>query len=372
MRTHDAPRAHRLSFAKQPRTAEGNALLESPSVAAVGDELNALRFAFGERFESQRPYPELAGRAAASRRDEKACGRNGKGAAAEGAAHDSDRFESVASIGLRVVGHARRLAQRRAGEKPFAVAGYAAREDTSAVYCRRAMRVLVGTSGYSYKEWKGPFYPKDLAEADFLRYYAERLATVEINNTFYRMPTEKLIEGWAKVVPETFTFALKAPQRITHIAKLQNAGDPTGVFARIAGTLGPRLGPLLFQLPPFLRKDVPRLRAFLESAPPSVRIAFEFRHASWFDDEVWDALRSRQAALCVAEGESIVSPVVATADWGYVRLRRDAYSDEVLSAWATTIRAQPWKEAFVYVKHDEGDAPSVAKRLAQRFLESIG
>jgi uncharacterized protein YecE (DUF72 family) len=230
------------------------------------------------------------------------------------------------------------------------------------------MRVLVGTSGYSYKEWKGSFYPKDLPAADFLRYYAERLATVEINNTFYRMPTEKLVEGWAKAAPESFLFALKAPQRITHIAKLQNAREPTEIFARVAGTLGARLGPLLFQLPPFLRKDVPRLRAFLETAPTGVRIAFEFRHASWFDDEVWDTLRSHQAALCIAEGESIVSPVVATADWGYVRLRRDAYPDDVLAEWATTIRAQPWKEAFVYVKHDEGDAPSVANRLAQRLL----
>jgi len=229
------------------------------------------------------------------------------------------------------------------------------------------MRVLIGTSGYSYKEWKGPFYPKDLPEADFLRYYAERLGTVEINNTFYRMPTEKLVEGWAKAAPESFTFALKAPQRITHIAKLQNVREPTEIFARVAGKLGARLGPLLFQLPPFLRKDVPRLRAFLETAPTGVRIAFEFRHASWFDDEVWDALRSHQTALCIAEGESIVSPVVATADWGYVRLRRDAYPDDVLAGWATTIRAQPWKEAFVYVKHDEGDAPGVANRLADRF-----
>jgi uncharacterized protein YecE (DUF72 family) len=230
------------------------------------------------------------------------------------------------------------------------------------------MRVLVGTSGYSYKEWKGPFYPKDLPAGDFLRYYAARLATVEINNTFYRMPTEKLILGWAETVPETFTFALKAPQRITHIAKLANAIDPTQTFVRLASKLGARLGPLLFQLPPFLKKDVPRLTAFLEAAPREPRIAFEFRHPSWFDDEVWAALRARGAALCIAEGEGLVSPVVATADWGYVRLRRDAYPDELLAQWAEKIRAQPWKEAFVYLKHDDGDAPSVAARL----LHSLG
>jgi uncharacterized protein YecE (DUF72 family) len=229
------------------------------------------------------------------------------------------------------------------------------------------MRVLVGTSGYSYKEWKGPFYPKDVPAADFLAYYASQLPTVEINNTFYRMPTEKLVEGWAQVTPETFTFSVKAPQRITHIAKLVNAADPTNVFARTMTKLGPRLGPLLFQLPPFQRKDVPRLAAFLDVVPRDARIAFEFRHASWFDDEVWATLRARGAALCVAEGESLVSPLVATADWGYVRLRRDEYPDELLADWAAKIRAQPWKEAFVYIKHDEGDAPGVARRLASLF-----
>jgi uncharacterized protein YecE (DUF72 family) len=208
-----------------------------------------------------------------------------------------------------------------------------------------------------------------------LRYYSERLPTVEINNTFYRMPTAKLVEGWAAEAGASFTFALKAPQRITHVAKLMEAAETTATFVRIAGTLGDRLGPLLFQLPPFLRKDVARLRAFLSevprfqdgvgsAAPRGPRVAFEFRHESWFDDEVWAALRENGAALCVAEGEALASPLVATADWGYVRLRRDAYPDELLSEWAKKILAQPWKEAFVYVKHDEGDAPSVAKRLA--------
>jgi uncharacterized protein YecE (DUF72 family) len=228
------------------------------------------------------------------------------------------------------------------------------------------MRVLVGTSGYSYKEWKGPFYPDKLPAKGFLRHYAERLTTVEINNTFYRMPTSKLIEGWASEVPETFTFAVKAPQRITHIAKLANAAETTDIFVRTVSKLGPRLGPLLFQLPPFLRKDVPRLSAFLDDTDRLAaghRIAFEFRHASWFDDEVWDTLRAHRTALCVAEGEALASPMMATADWGYVRLRKDEYPDALLEEWATKIAAQPWKEAYVYVKHDQGDAPSVARRL---------
>jgi uncharacterized protein YecE (DUF72 family) len=231
------------------------------------------------------------------------------------------------------------------------------------------MRVRVGTSGYSYKEWKGPFYPKDLPAAGFLGFYAAAFETVEINNTFYRMPTAKLVEGWANEVPESFVFALKSPQRITHIAKLKGAGDAVATFVTTAGVLGPRLGPLLFQLPPYLRKDVPRLAEFLDEAPKGVRIAFEFRHASWFDDEVWATLRAHGAALCVAEGETLESPLIATADWGYVRLRRGEYPDAVIAEWAKKIRGQPWKEAFVYLKHDDGDAPSVAKRLIERLGE---
>jgi uncharacterized protein YecE (DUF72 family) len=227
------------------------------------------------------------------------------------------------------------------------------------------MRVLVGTSGYSYKEWKGVFYPKEVPASGFLRYFAGRLPTVEINNTFYRMPTAKLVDGWLAEVPETFTFAVKAPQRITHISKLLDAKETTEAFARVVDRLGARLGPLLFQLPPFLRKDVPRLAAFLEGIPAGHRVAFEFRHASWFDDEVWSTLRAHGTALCVAEGEALASPLVATADWGYVRLRKDEYPDALLQEWATKIRAQPWTDAFVYVKHDEGDAPSVARRLAE-------
>jgi uncharacterized protein YecE (DUF72 family) len=234
------------------------------------------------------------------------------------------------------------------------------------------MHVLVGTSGYSYKEWKGPFYPKEVPAARFLAFYAEHFATVEINNTFYRMPTAKLVDGWASEVPERFTFAIKAPQRITHFAKLKGAEETVGIFVRTVTTLGPRLGPLLFQLPPFMKKDVPLLADFLAavrrtSSTDGPRIGFEFRHASWFDDETWAVLRRHGASLCIAEGEKLESPLVATADWGYVRLRRDAYPDDVIAAWAEKIRAQPWKEAFVYLKHDDGDAPSVARKLIARL-----
>jgi uncharacterized protein YecE (DUF72 family) len=232
------------------------------------------------------------------------------------------------------------------------------------------MRVLVGTSGYSYKEWKGPFYPKDLAAARFLQFYGEHFETVEINNTFYRMPTDKLIEGWASEVPETFTFAIKAPQRITHIARLakaKSADETVATLLRIVGTLGARLGPILFQLPPFMKKDVPLLGDFLDAVPRGPRYAFEFRHASWFDDETWSVLGKHGASLCVAEGEKLESTLVATADWGYVRLRRDAYPDDVIDGWAQKISGQRWKEAFVYLKHDEGDAPSVASKLIARL-----
>lgn len=225
------------------------------------------------------------------------------------------------------------------------------------------MRVLVGTSGYSYKEWKGSFYPKALPATQFLKFYAEHLSTVEVNSTFYRMPTPKLMEDWASEVPESFIFAIKVPQRITHVARLENVAGLVDGFVRAVRGLGPRLGPVLFQLPPFLRKDVPRLAALLAQVPADLRIAFEFRHVSWFDDEVWAALRSRDAALCVAETDKIESPMVATARWGYVRLRRDSYPDATLENWARQIRAQAWEDVFVYLKHDEGDAPSVAKRL---------
>ena len=229
------------------------------------------------------------------------------------------------------------------------------------------MRIRVGTSGYSYPEWKGHFYPEKLAAKDMLRYYAERFKTVEINNTFYRMPSESVLKGWAAAVPEDFAFVLKASRRITHDKRLQDVGDSVSYLIKNAGVLGERLGPFLFQLPPFVKKDLPRLRDFLALLPDEVRAAVEFRHISWFDDEVYQALRERRAALCVADtGEEGDAPLVATADWGYLRLRRVAYAESDLKAWADRILGQAWSEAFVFFKHeDEATGP----KLAARFTE---
>jgi uncharacterized protein YecE (DUF72 family) len=230
-----------------------------------------------------------------------------------------------------------------------------------------AMNLYVGTSGYSYKEWKGPFYPEDLPDKLMLRFYGERLRAVEINNTFYRMPKPSVLEGWAEEVPPEFKFVLKASQRITHMQRLKDTGDSVSYLLKVAGTLGERLGPLLFQLPPFLKKDAPRLRDFLALLPPERRAALEFRHKSWFDEEVFGLLRDHQAALCIAEAEEGVEvPFVPTADWGYLRLRRPDYGDAELSLWKNRVQQQNWHAAFVFFKHeDEGKAP----QMARRFLE---
>ena len=230
------------------------------------------------------------------------------------------------------------------------------------------MRVLAGTSGFSYKEWKGSFYPEDLPASRMLSFYAERLPAVEINNTFYRMPKPALLEGWSAEVPESFRFVLKASQRITHFKRLKETGPDTAYFFDVAAVLGERLGPALFQLPPNLKKDLPRLEAFLETLPAGRRCAFEFRHASWFEDDVFQALRGKSAALCIAEDEELATPLVATADWGYLRLRRQDYDDAAVAAWAGKVRTQPWTETYVFFKHeDAGSGP----RLAAQFLDLI-
>jgi uncharacterized protein YecE (DUF72 family) len=229
------------------------------------------------------------------------------------------------------------------------------------------VNVRVGTSGYSYPAWKGNFYPEKIAAKDMLSFYAGRFSTVEINNTFYRMPKEEVLSGWAAQVPESFTFVIKGSQRITHIKRLKECGEPLGYLYRVTATLGSRLGPLLFQLPPNFRKDVPRLRSFFEQMPERRRVAVEFRHASWFDDETFGALRDNGAALCVADtGEEPVAPLVATADWGYLRLRREDFSDADLREWARRIAEQPWGDAFVFLKHEEeGRGPKLAARLME-------
>jgi uncharacterized protein YecE (DUF72 family) len=227
--------------------------------------------------------------------------------------------------------------------------------------------VRIGTSGYSYPEWKGNFYPEKMAAKDMLRFYGERFPTVEINNTFYRMPKESVLQGWAEQVPESFTFVIKASKRITHDQRLKECGELLAYLFRVTSTLGSRLGPLLFQLPPNFKKDVPRLKAFFDEMPERRRVAFEFRHASWFDDEVFETLRGLRAALCVADtGEEPAAPLVATTDWGYLRLRREEFSDEDLRDWARRIREQPWKDAYVFMKHEEeGKGPKLAARLTE-------
>ena len=227
------------------------------------------------------------------------------------------------------------------------------------------MRLLVGTSGFAYKEWKGPFYPADLPNGEMLAYYAARLSTVEINNTFYRMPTSRVLAGWGEQVPPGFSFAIKASRRITHQAKLENCEDALGHLLGATSALGGTLGPILFQLPPWFKKDAARLGAFLALLPAGQRAAFVFRHASWFDDEIAATLGGRGCALVVADVEDGPDPtIVPTARFGYLRLRRPGYGPEELARWAARIAAQPWDEAFVYFKHeDDGAGPKLATAL---------
>jgi uncharacterized protein YecE (DUF72 family) len=230
-------------------------------------------------------------------------------------------------------------------------------------------RVLVGTSGYNYPEWRGSFYPEKFSTDKMLAYYADRFPTVEINYTFYRIPSEKLLAGWAAGTPDNFTFTLKAPQRITHLAKLQRCEDLLQTFTRTARTLGPKLGVLLFQLPPTFRKNIDVLSAFLELLPDGTRAAFEFRHQSWFDAAVFDALRARNLALCVADSEKLSTPVEVTADYGYFRLRDEGYQPEDIEGWARTIGALPGVgDAFVYFKHEE---QGLGPEFAQRMIDAL-
>jgi uncharacterized protein YecE (DUF72 family) len=227
------------------------------------------------------------------------------------------------------------------------------------------MKLYVGTSGYSYKEWKGTFYPKDLPAQQMLRYYGGHFRTVEINYTFRRLPTASVLETWAGAVPADFQFVLKAPEQITHAKRLKDADDSVSNFLEIAGKLKERLGPLLFQLPPDCKKAMPQLRAFLALLPPECRVALEFRHPSWFDDEVFGLLGQHRAALCIADAEDDLEvPIVATTDWGYLRLRRPEYDAAALKAWVKQVRKQDWRDAFVFFKHeDEGKGPQLAKRF---------
>jgi uncharacterized protein YecE (DUF72 family) len=217
------------------------------------------------------------------------------------------------------------------------------------------MRILAGTSGWSFKEWKGSFYPKGHPDDAMLTYYASRFPTVEVNNTFYRMPREKTMLEWAEQVPANFRFAIKASQRITHRSRLVDVASDVEYFTRICSGLGERRGPSLFQLPPNLKKDLPRLEAFLQVLPRKWQAAVEFRHPTWFDDSVYSALRQYDVAMCLAEQDDFETPTIATATWGYVRLHKLNYDQPALAAAAARIRALPWEETFVYFKHDDDD-----------------
>jgi len=233
------------------------------------------------------------------------------------------------------------------------------------------MQLLAGTSGYSFKEWIGPFYPEKLPAGEMLRYYAQHFSTVEINNTFYRMPAESMLEQWAQQVPDDFSFTLKAPRRITHELRLVEAEAHVAEFLRRARTLGSKLGVLLFQLPPYLKKDLPRLQAFLELLPPGTRVAMEFRHDSWQDDEVHRALRERTAILCVTDTDEGETPYVTTADWGYLRLRRTHYEDRELAAWAQRIAAQRMERTYVYFMHEDEALGTRFARLLNECWASV-
>lgn len=222
----------------------------------------------------------------------------------------------------------------------------------------------IGTSGYSYKQWKGAFYPDDLPDAEMLRFYGERFASVEINYTFYKSATVRQLQSWAKETPEHFRFALKAPRRITHDLRLRDAADLAADFCDTARALKHKLGVLLFQLPPFLKRDTPRLEDFLHQMPEGFRVAFEFRNPTWHADEVFETLRRFDVALCIADAPERATPFEVTAGFGYFRLRQLEYSDADLAAWAARIADAGWSDVFAYFKHEQ-DAHGPA--LATRF-----
>jgi len=235
------------------------------------------------------------------------------------------------------------------------------------------MQLLAGASGYSYKEWKGNFYPQSTKPDAMLAWYAERLPTVEINNTFYRMPKAEVLENWARSTPQGFRFAIKASRRITHLARLkpETVADSVDFLYRNLATLGAKRGPVLFQLPPTMKKDLPRLSEFLRLLPEGHGGAFEFRNDSWFADDVYDALKGAGAALCLSEREdNAPPPLVETASWGYVRLRLETYSDGDLQQWADRLAATAWREVYVYFMH-EPTAPAYAQAL-MRFGPAPG
>lgn len=229
------------------------------------------------------------------------------------------------------------------------------------------MQLRVGTSGYSHAEWKGSFYPEKFSQKKMLEFYSQRFSTVEVNYTFRQLPTAKVVEAWAQQVPESFRFVLKGSQSITHFKRLRNAEKETDDFLEVAGVLQKQLGPILLQLPPNFKKDVSRLDAFLKHLAGRAKVAFEFRNATWFDEEVYDCLRAHSAVLCVSDREGLPETgLVHTAKWGYVRLWNDNYTDKRLHQWHRDINSQKWNEAYMFFMHeDEGISPKLAIRLME-------
>lgn len=228
------------------------------------------------------------------------------------------------------------------------------------------MQILTGTSGFSYKEWKGSFYPEDLSNDKMLSYYSERLPAVEINNTFYRLPRKNVLESWSQQVPSDFKFVLKASRRITHFKRLKETGEETGYLLETSKALEENLGVILFQLPPNLKKDITRLEKFLELIPKESRATFEFRHDSWLDDETYDTLRPHNIPICISDTDENEGQIVSTASWGYIRMRRTQYKKASLKKWIDQIHAQKWDQAFVFFKHEDAGA---GPKLAASFLE---
>jgi uncharacterized protein YecE (DUF72 family) len=227
------------------------------------------------------------------------------------------------------------------------------------------MKIYVGTSGFAHKEWKGKFYPEKISPKDMLRFYAERLNTVEINNTFYHMPKESVLTSWAGKVPDDFVFALKAPQVITHMKQLRNVFEQTEYLFRSLSVLDRKLGPILFQFPKSFHADRPALEDFLPLIPGTASCAFDFRSSTWLEGGILDLLRERGCSWCIEDtDENPVEKMISTAPWGYLRLRRSDYTDADLSQWAERVLSQKWESAFVFFKHeDEAKGPEIAMRF---------
>ncbi len=238
-----------------------------------------------------------------------------------------------------------------------------------AVLRRAFMKLYTGTSGFSYKEWIGNFYPEDIKPEGMLKFYSGELGIVEINNTFYRMPKKEVLEHWMKETPARFLFSIKASRKITHRKMLKEAEEETNYFVENLKVMGKKLGAVLFQFPPWFKKNTERLSNYLNILPPDIPAVFEFRDPSWYDQETAGLLRERSYIFCFSDMDEKETPeIISTADWGYLRLRREVYTGQDLDDWALKIKAQDWKKAFVFFKHEgEGTGPRLAKEFAGRF-----